>query len=663
MSYRPLKSSEITALQQQGCFSSDWSKIRVTDPFITDSVFHVRFSGQVSLGKLGGPIKSHDGEIKTSGLYSCHIDSCEIGSDVLIDSVQLIKNYRINDRVTIERVQSISVNGSTSFGNGAEIKVLNEGGGRELLIYDKLTAQIAYILVSYRHNPLLIDSISRMIEEYSMERSALSGTIGSGVEILNTDTISDVHIGEGAMIRGATLLQNGTIASNREDPVYVGESVIARDFIFLSGSKVDSGAVVERSFVGQGVGMGKQFSAENSLFFANSEAFHGEAVSIFAGPYTVTHHKSSLLIAGMYSFYNAGSGTNQSNHMYKLGPVHQGIVERGSKTGSYAYLLWPCRIGAFSVITGKNEANFDTSDFPFSYITVEGGRSILTPGINLFTVGTRRDIEKWPARDRRRGPEKYDLINFNFLTPYTIQKVLNSLDIMQTLYEKASEKQESVFYKGVRIKKLMLKATRKYYEMALNIFVGSQLVKMLEKIQVDPDLETIQKELTPGSLPSSDKWIDMAGMISPRQRVQQLLDRITSGHITSLPEIVSHLEKINSSYEEDAWEWTTTILSGRFGIEVKQINTSQLLELVTLWESATIRLNRMILNDATKEFDQNSKIGFGIDGEHEVVLKDFEAVRGVFDENKFVTGIREEIGRTEKKASELKEMIRATAVS
>ena len=84
---------------------------------------------------------------------------------------------------------------------------------------------------------------------------------------------------------------------------------------------------------------GKQFSAENSVFFANSEAFHGEAVSVFGGPYTVTHHKSSLLIAGMYSFFNAGSGTNQSNHMYKLGPVHQGILERGSKTGSFAYLL------------------------------------------------------------------------------------------------------------------------------------------------------------------------------------------------------------------------------------------------------------------------------------------------------------------------------------
>ena len=83
----------------------------------------------------------------------------------------------------------------------------------------------------------------------------------------------------------------------------------------------------------------KQFNHQNSVFFANSEGFHGEAVSIFAGPYTVTHHKSSLLIAGMFSFFNAGSGTNQSNHMYKLGPIHQGVVDRGSKTGSFSSSL------------------------------------------------------------------------------------------------------------------------------------------------------------------------------------------------------------------------------------------------------------------------------------------------------------------------------------
>jgi len=656
MKQRPLNNSEITALQNQGCFSSDWSKISVTDPFSTETIHHTRFMGEISLGNVGGSITTGEGDTRPSGLYNCTIDNCEIGNDVLIDNVQLLKNYRIMDHVIIEHVYAVSVNGITSFGNGYEIEVLNEGGGRELMLYDRLTAQLAYILVSYRHDPALIGAINDMIKDYASKKSSGTGTIGNDVRIINTGTISGVNIGESAVIMGTTSLKNGTIVSSKEAPACVGENVIARNFIMLSGSKLDGGALVDKCLVGQGVEIGKQFSAENSLFFANCEAFHGEAVSIFAGPYTVTHHKSSLLIAGMYSFYNAGSGTNQSNHMYKLGPVHQGILERGSKTGSFAYLLWPCRIGAFSVVMGKNLASFDTSDFPFSYINVDHEKSVLTPGMNLFTVGTRRDSEKWPKRDKRKDPDRYDLINFDFLSPYIVQKVIDSLDILQQLYEKTSQKQESVFYKGIRIKRLMLKSTRRYYEMALDIFMGNQVVKKLLKIKDHSSLDAIRKGLSV-TRSISGKWIDLAGMIAPEESIQQLMSEISSGKIKSLAEIASSLEDIHGSYEDDAWNWTTGILADRFGIDVDQITAEQLQQLVDRWESMTVKLDKMILNDAAKEFDESSRIGFGIDGDAEVVRRDFEAVRGRHEENKFIVGINEEMERTEKKAAELKDMI------
>jgi NDP-sugar pyrophosphorylase family protein len=597
------------------------------------------------------------GESSTSGLYNCKIENCEIGNDALLDNVQLVKNYRIMDQVILENVQSISVSASSTFGNGFEIEVLNEGGGRELKIFDRLSAQLAYILVSYRHNPALIDSINGMISDYAEKCSSDTGNIGTGAEIRNTGTISEVNIGEYASICGTTLLKNGTIVSNKEAPAFVGDNVIARNFIFLSGSKIDGGALVDKSFVGQSVEIGKQFSAENSVFFANSEAFHGEAVSIFAGPYTVSHHKSSLLIAGMYSFYNAGSGTNQSNHMYKLGPVHQGILERGSKTGSFAYLLWPCRIGAYSVVMGKNLASFDTSDFPFSYINVDNEKSILTPGMNLFTVGTKRDTEKWPNRDKRKDPVKYDLINFDFLSPYIVQNVLTALDTLQELYEKASKKQETVFYKGIRIKRLMLKSTRKFYDMALNIFIGNQVIKSLEKIDGVPTMESIRAAFDPGSGDIPEKWLDLSGMFASEQAIQALLADITSGALSTLEEISGAMNRIHASYEEEVWNWTTRILAERFDLDVNKITANQLLELVSKWESEIIKLDKMILGDAAKEFDNSSKIGFGVDGDEEVRDQDFEAVRGVMDENKFIKGVKKEMEETEQKASKLKDMI------
>ena len=99
-------------------------------------------------------------------------------------------------------------------------------------------------------------------------------------------------------------------------------------------------------------GWTKGFTAAESLFSPNSHCENGEAASIFAGPYTVSHHKSSLLIAGMFSFFNAGSGSNQSNHLFKSGAVHQAVHLRGCKFASSAYIMSPALEGAFTMVMG-----------------------------------------------------------------------------------------------------------------------------------------------------------------------------------------------------------------------------------------------------------------------------------------------------------------------
>ncbi len=657
MTLRDLEFSEIAALKDQHCFSSDWSKIRVTENFSSDPIYNVRFKGEVVIGKLGGGISSLEGEERISGLFNCTISQCTIGNDVLIEDVHLVENYRIMDQVILENVDTVRVRGRSSFGNGKEIGVLNEGGGRELMMFDKLNAQLAFMLVFYRHEPALINALSNMIREYSSMRTSDTGNIGKGTVIINAGTISNVEIGEHVTIRSTTLLENGTIVSNVYAPVLIGEGVVARNFIVQSGSTVDGAALLENCFVGQSVEMGKQFSAENSVFFANSEAFHGEAVSVFAGPYTVTHHKSTLLIAGMFSFFNGGSGTNQSNHMYKLGPVHQGVVERGSKTGSFAYMLWPSRVGAFSVVMGKNMTRFDTSDFPFSYITVEHEKSILTPGMNLFTVGTRRDSEKWPSRDKRKDPETSDLINFELLSPYIIQKVLRSLDILTGLYEKTSRKQESVYYKGIRIKRLMLKSTRKYYEMALAIFIGNQVMKKLEHMGEIKSMVALREALSSGLGSATDRWMDLAGMIAPEHVILTLIGDIKAGTLQSLEEISTVLGRIHDDYDQYAWDWTIKILSARYDIDVGIIETEQLLDLLSKWASDSLKLDQMILNDAAKEYDESSRIGFGIDGDQSVVDKDFEIVRGIPEKNKFIIGIKRDMEQIEQRAAVMTKLL------
>jgi len=274
----------------------------------------------------------------------------------------------------------------------------------------------------YRHKSAAIEKIERMTIEYSEHVNSETGIIGRNSVICNCNTIRNTIIGPFSVIDGAIKLNDGSINSCQEDPVSIGPGVIMDHFIVCSGSTVNDSTLIEKCFIGQGCILSKHYSAENSLFFANCGGYHGEACSIFAGPYTVTHHKSTLLIAGIFSFMNAGSGSNQSNHMYKLGPIHQGIVERGSKTTSDSYLLWPARIGPFTLVMGRHYKNIDTSSLPFSYLIESNDESILVPGINLRSVGTIRDAQKWPLRDVRKDPLKIDQINFNLLSPFTSGK-------------------------------------------------------------------------------------------------------------------------------------------------------------------------------------------------------------------------------------------------
>ena len=50
MSYRELSKSEIKALENNGCISTDWKKVKVKDSFTTDNIKNSTFDGDVELG-------------------------------------------------------------------------------------------------------------------------------------------------------------------------------------------------------------------------------------------------------------------------------------------------------------------------------------------------------------------------------------------------------------------------------------------------------------------------------------------------------------------------------------------------------------------------------------------------------------------------------------
>ena len=644
---------EISRLRSQMCTAADWSGIEVAEGFSTDHVFYTRFSGRIRIGAFRKEFILAGGMKKHSGLYHATLHNVVVGDDCCIENVKnYIANYNIGNGSFIENVDIILTDGVSSFGNGVEVSVLNETGGREVMIYDRLSAQQAYVMALYRHRPQLVARLREIIGKYVASVSSPTGTIGSGVTIADAGYIKNVRIGDCCKIEGTARLKNGSINSNAEAPVHIGVGVIGDDFIISSGSSVEDGVTFSRCFIGQACRLGHTYSASDSLFFANCQGENGEACAIFAGPYTVTHHKSTLLIAGMFSFMNAGSGSNQSNHMYKLGPIHQGIMERGAKTSSDSYLLWPVKIGAFSLVMGRHVSHLDTSNLPFSYLIEQQSTSYIFPGVNLKSVGTIRDARKWPKRDGRAGPDILDCINYNLLSPFTVQKMFRALDILEGILAASGEVSDVYSYMGAKIRSSSLKNGIRYYNIAINKFLGNSIIKRLEDIGFPAGTTkeernaVIRGRLRPDMPAGDGEWVDVSGMIAPKQEVEALLDDIENGAVSDVYRLHSRFEEMHSHYYDYEWTWAYNRIRSFYGIEPSQITVSDVIGIVERWKEAVVGLDRMVYEDARKEFSLAAMTSFGADGDADIRSLDFAEVRGgQFESNPFVMETLDHIRR------------------
>lgn len=651
--WRALSTAEIARLSEQGCTCDDWSRVQVAPGFRADRVHATHLAGDVRLGVFDKDVPFLGGVTKPAGIRHATIHNCTIGNDVYIGTVRnYIANYVIEDGVVIDNIDLLAVEGESSFGNGTPIAAVNEAGGREIPIYDCLSAHTAYVLAFYRHRPKAIERLRAMIAGYAASVRSSMGRVAQGARIMNSRLLKNVRIGPAAVIEGVNRLENGSVNSCVEDPVYIGPGVYADDFIIASGSRITDGAIISHCFIGQGCVLAKQYSAENSVFFANCGGFHGEACAIFAGPYTVTHHKSTLLIAGLFSFLNAGSGTNQSNHMYKLGPVHQGVVERGSKTGSDSYMLWPAKVGAFTVVMGRHYRNSDTSDLPFSYLIEHEDESVLAPGVNLRSVGTVRDARKWPQRDRRKDPKKLDHINFKLLSPYTIQKMINGRDLLRKLKAAAGPTSDYFIYQSVKIPNHALERGIALYQLGIDKFIGNCLIKRLENRRF-ADVQELRAALATTTPVGLGKWLDLAGMLAPEEVVLKVLDDIETGAVRSLDELDARFASMHADYPEYEWTWAAKVVQQHLGKTIDEVTAADVIELTRRWEKAVVDLDDLLYEDARKEFSGTVQTGFGVDGDETARQGDFAAVRGTFEADGFVGEIRKHITNKTALAREL----------
>jgi hypothetical protein len=611
--------------------------------FDPQRVRRTHFAGRVRLNRLQGGVRDASGAERPAMIADARLENCTLEADVRVSGVRVgLRNYHVQSGACLEDVGLIEATPNATFGNGLELAPVNEAGGRPVTLFHGLSAQFAYLQAIFRERPRFAARLAALAEAAAREGAEGPATIGCGAALQSVDRVIDVRIGPAAVIRGATALENGAVLSGPGASTYVGPAVIARGFLIGEGATVSDGALLARCFVGQGCRIGNQFSAENSLFFANCEAFHGEACSVFAGPYTVTHHKGTLLIAGCFSFYNAGSGTNQSNHMYKLGPVHEGKLERGCKTGSFSYLMWPCRIGPFSVVLGKHTRAVDTRDFPFSHLeATPDGRCELTPGLYLNTVGTLRDAAKWPSRDRRQGCPPRDRVNCAVISPYTAGRMLRGMEKLSQLHDTTPRSVRNVTIDGAEVRRVLLRTGVKFYRSALELYLLDQAVRRAA------DAEAVGKASSEALSPHrdavfSEEWVDVAGQLMPRARLDALADAVEEGRIATAAAVEEQLDRIQAACQEDEWAWAAWAFARCLGTAPAACDPAER----SAWPERRRQLRRkflqLILADAEKEFAPSARVGYGL-GDDSARDAEFAVVRGRFADDGFVKILKEEL--------------------
>lgn len=558
MQYRSLTFEEIETLESNSCWAEDWSRVEVAEDGFQAKFFHrVMFYGDIQLGSFQKEVEITKGFVKHSGINDATLRNVTVGNDCLIEKVgNYINNYTIGDDCLISNISVMETTEGATYGEGNLISVLNEVGDGNVIFFHDLNSQFAAFMVKHFNDKDLKNAIRRLVKEEIARTNPERGTIGNNVKIVNTREITNTVIQDDCEISGASRLSDCTILSSEYASVYIGTGVICENSIISDGSSIVNSVKMQDCFVGEACQISNGFTASQSVFFANSFMSNGEACAAFCGPFCASHHKSSLLIGGMFSFYNAGSGTNFSNHAYKMGPMHWGILERGTKTASGSYLLMPATIGTFSVCFGKLMHHPNTTALPFSYLIAEADKMYLVPGRNITTVGLYRDIRKWPKRDMRPQQTQKSIVNFDWLSPYSVGEILQGKKILENLRQASGDNVSSYNYHEYVINATSLRKGIKYYDIALRIYMGA----VLKRAHKWGFFGKPQTEIGLG------RWNDLSGLLLPVSEERRLIEDVKSGSLETIEEVVNRFREINENYRIYQWAWTYRMILEYYGI-------------------------------------------------------------------------------------------------
>lgn len=514
MTYRKLTDDEIALLEDNNCRADDWESVNVSDDFNPAYLRDVTFYGEINLGYFDRNIEVSPGFLKHSGIYRATLRNVTVGDNCLIEHVNnYVNNYTIGDNCYISNIATLETSEGATYGQGNIISAGSPSGEGNIMLFTRLSSQLAALMMKYSHDKELRETLRNLVREDVDAQQPERGIIGEGVKIVNTGEITNTILGDYCEVNGAARLSDTTVMGTADASVFIGTGVICENSVISDGASLLNSAIVTDCFVGEACKISNGFTAGQSVIFANSNLSKGEASAAFCGPFTTSHHKNSLLIGSVFSLNNTG---------------HDDITQ--------------CP---------------DMCNLPFSRLTTQGDTTFLEPASHITTAAHYRDIRRWARRDMRAQSTPKSIVNFDWLSPFSVGKIIKAKKKLEDLREISGEDASNYRFHEFIIRAADLQKGIQNYDMALRIYMGA----VLERVQrCDPELNE------PGADTGLGKWDNLAGLLLPVSEERQMVEDIKDGTLESIDAILRRFDEINAEYRNYQWVWTYRLILNYYGL-------------------------------------------------------------------------------------------------
>ena len=514
MTYRKLTDDEIALLEDNNCRAEDWESVNVSDDFNPAYLCDVVFYGEINLGYFDRNIEVSPGFLKHSGIYRATLRNVTVGDNCLIENVNnYVNNYTIGDNCYISNIATLETSEGATYGQGNIISAGSPSGEGNIMLFTRLSSQLAALMMKYSHDKELREVLRNLVREDIDAQQPERGIIGEGVKIVNTGEITNTILGDYCEVNGAARLSDTTVMGTADASVFIGTGVICENSVISDGASLLNSAIVTDCFVGEACKISNGFTAGQSVIFANSNLSKGEASAAFCGPFTTSHHKNSLLTGSVFSLNNTG---------------HDDITQ--------------CP---------------DMCNLPFSRLTTQGDTTFLEPAFHITTAAHYRDIRRWARRDMRAQSTPKSIVNFDWLSPFSVGEIIKAKKKLEDLREISGEDASNYRFHEFIIRADDLQKGIQNYDMALRIYMGAVLKRVQRHA---PELNEPETDTGLG------KWDNLAGLLLPASEERQMVEDIKDGTLESIDAILRRFDEINAEYRNYQWVWTYRLILNYYGL-------------------------------------------------------------------------------------------------